>query len=992
MKKITIGILMIIPVIIVLIVSLVSVFVSMSAYIAVDSIKLSESYIVIEYDSAVSQYKISDLVTATISPDRATNKEFSWTIESIKYKDYEYEDMVEMGVLPPAVFLSEGKDAEPVKPIDDENDGSCSQDGYLNVNTECTVVLKAQAETRHATCTIDFVGYKVTAIKILSGTSLTVGENALIKVETRPIEAIVDTWIYESSDPSVLTVDKNGVVSAKSKGSATVRVKASVYGEEGNYVENSIDILVQDDVTILGDNITTSSDEILFAQLGIKAEDVNIGASVGVELNTAGDGIILVSNLAVLVVKGEDVVISKCDSNAIIIDNADLFEAKDEGGFVLETNGKLYLGASFADDFKTGKPSVTWSSNRPTVATVDQNGVVTGLSSGRAVITATSSDGSVANVTINVQDVVAVLLVETPSACDEAGIARETINASMKYVDVLQNVEDLTFYVPKTADFNFTKTNNSFEFNFQRPTLPENANKEEFYSAFNFKVQEYVGEGEDRHLQDSDKAWFESNRMIFNGNAIDGLTELIVTISAKYPKFEHNPQYTTVQFTVKVTKGVSATNWTDLLALAEENKKITESNKTAGTKVSTWDMILGNDIARADGHLPDDTLISSLETIETKVKDGKNLTKDEEELWAENGESAGLKWLKDMRTFTRDTRIHLRGNLFGNGHILYGFKAQYENEQDTMLQIIEGGVTISNAIIRACEVGDQIVEDAEDTQGLVGNAIRFETVDTNNYAIRLEDNIIEFCIVENGETLIRAYNADLTLNGCILRNTSSAAVYVPTRRNTTGVLYTHLNINNCVFSNMLSTSLNVFFDGYSDDNDPASVEQALKDQAEGRTFVLNQTGFWDIYNWQSTDVLNVIPDLSNISLPILGNVNLNRFVTDAFAENESFKEYSRVYEQKEYFHLGFVISGISKMNGGYGFGTPYPVYHLEDERLQCVHTKDILTSNGTSTAMINGVLNGHDILLFTYGQNGNLTPGTTYQVNNRLIRHLHGEI
>ena len=991
MKKVTVGILVIIPVIIVLVVAFVSVFVSMSAYIAVDNIKLSESYIVIEYDSAVSQYKISDLVTATITPNRATNKGYTWTVEDIKYKDYEYEEMVEAGTLPPAAFLTENTDDQWTD-LSDPEYNSCSQDGYLNVNTECTVVLKAQAETRHAICTIDFVGYKVSSINAVCDTPLTIGQNALINVETRPIEAIVDTWIFESSDDSVLTVDKNGVVNAVGAGTATVTVKASVYGEEGNFVESTIDIVVKGDVTIFGDNITTSSEEILFEQLGIKCEDVNIDASIGVELNSSSNGIILISNLAVLVVKDKEVVISKCEDNAIVIDYANLFEAKEEGGYVLETSGKLYLNASFADDFKKGKPSVTWSSNREAIAKVDENGVVTGVGSGRAIITATSSDGMSASVTINVQEIVTILLVETPDASKQAGIARETINASMVYEDVLQNVDDLTFYVPNTNDFNFTKKDNSFEFNFQRPALPENANKEEFYSAFNFKVQEYVGEGEGRRLQDTDKARFESNRMIFNGATIDGLTELVVTISAKYPKFKHKPQYTTVQFTIKVTKGVETTSWVELLALAEENKQIFEGNKTTEAKTSMWDIVLDQDIVRADGHLPDDELISELEEIETKVNAGKTLNTEDGKLWIDNGESAGLKWLKDMRTFTRDTRIYLRGNLFGNGHILYGFKAQYENEQDTMLQIIEGGVTISNAIIRACEVGDQIVEDAENVQGLVGNAIRFEAADTNNYAIRLQDNIIEFCIVENGETLIRAYNADFTLNGCILRNTSSAAVYVPTRRNETGVLYTHININNCVFSNMLSTSLNVFFDGYSDDNDPASVEQALKDQAEGRTFVLNQTGFWDIYNWQSTDVLNVIPDLSNISLPVLGNVNLNRFVTDAFAENESFKEYSRVYEQKEYFHLGFVISGISKMGGGYGFGTPYPVYHIEDERLQCVHTKDILTSDGTSTAMINGVLNGHDILLFTYGQNGNLTPSTTYQVNNRLIRHLHGEI
>ena len=143
--------------------------------------------------------------------------------------------------------------------------------------------------------------------------------------------------------------------------------------------------------------------------------------------------------------------------------------------------------------------------------------------------------------------------------------------------------------------------------------------------------------------------------------------------------------------------------------------------------------------------------------------------------------------------------------------------------------------------------------------------------------------------------------------------------------------------------------------------------------------MLTQTGFWDIYNWQPTSTLDLIPEIEEF----------NGFIRGALDESVNFKQYSRVYEQTEYFHLGFVIAGFDSIDC---IETPYPICTFEDERIQCVPTSEIFTSNGTATAMLNGVLNGHDILLYTYGQNGNLTPGTTYEVNNRLIRHLHGEI
>ena len=136
----------------------------------------------------------------------------------------------------------------------------------------------------------------------------------------------------------------------------------------------------------------------------------------------------------------------------------------------------------------------------------------------------------------------------------------------------------------------------------------------------------------------------------------------------------------------------------------------------------------------------------------------------------------------------------------------------------------------------------------------------------------------------------------------------------------------------------------------------------------------------DIYNWQPTNVINLIPEIGEF----------NEFIRGALEESDRFKQYSRVYEQTEYFHLGFVIAGFKSIDQ---IETPYPVYNFEDERIQCITTTEILGEDkGFYAGLLNGVLKGKPIYLFTYGQNGNLTPGSTYEVNKRLIRHLHGEI
>ncbi|MBR6846282.1 MAG: Ig domain-containing protein [Bacteroidaceae bacterium] len=53
----------------------------------------------------------------------------------------------------------------------------------------------------------------------------------------------------------------------------------------------------------------------------------------------------------------------------------------------------LQLTATVTPDNATDK-SVIWSSSNPSVATVDANGLVTAVSSGRTTITATTADGS----------------------------------------------------------------------------------------------------------------------------------------------------------------------------------------------------------------------------------------------------------------------------------------------------------------------------------------------------------------------------------------------------------------------------------------------------------------------------------------------------------------------------------------------------------------------------------------------------------------------
>ncbi len=950
MKKVMIGILVIIPVIIVLVVALVSVFVSMRTHIAVDDITLDKNYKEIEFDSLNSVYKLSDLFNVTVTPDRATNKSYTWTIEDLVCIDEDYKEMWEEGTAPAPALLNSSN----TRVVGDEN--SCSQDGYLHINSYCSFVLNAQAETHVASCRVYVVGYKIESITIVTDSEMTVGESALMQIETTPVDAKIENMTFTSSNESVLVVDKNGAITAVGQGTATVTAKV---GEGADAVTDTIDVTVSAGATAFGNQITTASAELLFSTLGVDPAEVVLVS--GASLNGDGTGILL-SGDAVLEVGGTTVNVTKCEEGAIVIDHAHLFTAQEDGGYVLATGGTpLELTASFADAFAEGKPNVTWTSNRETVAHVDENGVVTGISNGRAIITATAN-GKSFSVEINVREIVTVLLIETPKECAEEGIARETVNGSMVYVDVLSNVTDLSTYVPNVEEFDLTKKNNSFSFNFMRPLVPDGANLEEFYSAFTFKAYEYVGEGADKDLVETDKAYFNSNTMVFDSTKINEYTELVVKISAKYPKFASRPEYTTVEFVVKVTNGVSISSWVEGLAACHEGN---------------LDITLAKNIERADGWVVDEDLLKDLEDINAKVEADKKLKADEQELWEENGERAGLEYMWAMRNYSKGTELRLNKALYGNGNMINGYKPQYWGTWNSLVRITEGNAKISNVTLRACEVGDVIINDAEDTQGLTGTCISLETLNAADFSLRVPNNVIEYSIIENAGTCMRTYGGDYNLNGCIVRNTSETAMFINISSNESGVRYSHIGVNNCVFSNMLGTAMSIAFQGYCDGSEEAiaKVEEWLE---EGKTAIFTQTGFWDIYNWQPTNVLNIIPEIGAV----------NGMIRDALAANPEFQNYSRFYDNTEYFHLGFIVSGWNSIGN---VEYPYIKYEFEDERIQMLDTRNLLENAGTAGTILNAALMGQPIYLFTYGQNGDITPGSTYEVNNRLIRHLHGE-
>ena len=87
MKKIMLGVLVIIPIIIMLIVELVTSFVSTQAYIGIESVTIDEDAVQILFsevpydENGRKVIDLDDWLTVTVLPERANDKTVEWQIE-----------------------------------------------------------------------------------------------------------------------------------------------------------------------------------------------------------------------------------------------------------------------------------------------------------------------------------------------------------------------------------------------------------------------------------------------------------------------------------------------------------------------------------------------------------------------------------------------------------------------------------------------------------------------------------------------------------------------------------------------------------------------------------------------------------------------------------------------------------------------------------------------------------------------------------------------
>lgn len=236
MKKVLIGVLILIPIIIVASVLLTTNIISKNSYLPVDRVELNENNIEFSLDNG----NTIDTLKATVYPRLAKNHNLTWSIEEqhsdipfVYAKDDPCQDCADLS----DKELKEHIDTNHIDIATIDNNGVVTVYGYGSFIVKVTT----EEGNKFATCSVKVVGDKVTKIELMPyGSSCKLSEKDVISMDTgerllvnpifTPGGARDKTVTWKSADERIVEVDKNGILSAKGAGETTISVSSNDTG------------------------------------------------------------------------------------------------------------------------------------------------------------------------------------------------------------------------------------------------------------------------------------------------------------------------------------------------------------------------------------------------------------------------------------------------------------------------------------------------------------------------------------------------------------------------------------------------------------------------------------------------------------------------------------------------------------------------------------------------------------------------------------------
>lgn len=297
---------------------------------------------------------------------------------------------------------------------DDENVAVVNDEGAVTGVAPGTAVISARVDKEVATCKVTVTAVKPSKIALSSSSlELQVDAQHTLEVILTPSNAVAEDIEWSSTDPSVVSVEKSGLVTALKEGNATITVKCS-----GGLLAATCHVKVvakEEEVKVTAIALKPSSLTLEEGQKGTLEVVVTPDNAVveDLEWETSDAEVASVADGEVTAHKaGEAVITVKCNGGTLSAtcdvtvrekavtppDHADVKAVvlfAEGNASDLQVGKSLQLTARY--DPADAKPnSVSWTVDRTDLASVDQNGLITGVS------TVKGSDGNWPKVTVTV--------------------------------------------------------------------------------------------------------------------------------------------------------------------------------------------------------------------------------------------------------------------------------------------------------------------------------------------------------------------------------------------------------------------------------------------------------------------------------------------------------------------------------------------------------------------------------------------------------------
>lgn len=881
MKKVLIGVLILIPIIIVASVLLTTNIISKNSYLPVDRVELNENNIEFSLDNG----NTIDTLKATVYPRLAKNHNLTWSIEE-QHSDipfvYAKDDLCQDCADLSDKELKEHIDTNHIDIATIDNNGVVTVYGYGSFIVKVTT----EEGNKFATCSVKVVGDKVTKIELMPyGSSSKLSEKDVISMDTgerllvnpifTPGGARDKTVTWKSADERIVEVDKNGILSAKGAGETTISVSSNDTG-----IGTSVKVKVNNGV-FKGESYCYTADTTVNVKNYMNVSDFTSVKVAGGTLSS--DGTLNFdenATVATVTVNGKTFSAIKVDAlsdDDIVFKNYDILLQKlynkngDEVEYIVKRGLPIYLEVVYRNPEKSGVPEVEFSSNDMTpgspivnIKQYDQTGKE-------------SNVGNVAMIEPNKEGDVKIVAkdrdITTNKTCSTVELKVVTpvfaINLALNATDAKRGVAAETVFGNKIFNADCTETSPySFYMDFNYP-------KDVDFENFEFSTS-------DESIAKFSDEKGSYNKLVLNDKMPDekkGLkNKVIITIKAKYPMYDNMPVVAT--YVLNVIDGYTVSNETQLKKALHEKKEsvaIYVKDSTAGGKL---------------------------------------------EIRADNNTDASRITMQESTS------------MYGNGFIVcYNEQDMIDRKNDyfnELLKIETSNVHVENTILRMgyndpdAKNGLQQWEKSRRCVRILHEIENYDDETKNNETI---NNIsFKYCIFENAKTVMEIAGADVNIEGCIFRNSSANSLFIPMSGNTStyGRLPANVTLKNTVFTHSALMPIFVQTD-FERDKNRKDESGNIIGYPEGSTWedmkktgykdhFINVEGFLDIYNWIN------IEDFSSTSglVPSTGIESVDAIVGTSGAQiiaNELLQpEYSGVrhtFNGQEYVHLGIAVLGMT---------------------------------------------------------------------------------